>query len=84
MTTFIDQEVTKIQKEDQNIFRATTANGTIYTARKVILGSGLKDDLPDVPGLRDAFGKGVFWCPWCDGFEHRSQPMGVLGNLSDA
>jgi thioredoxin reductase len=83
-TTFIDQKVTKLEKADQKTFRATIANGTSYTARKVILGSGLKDDLPEVPGLRDAFGKGLFWCPWCDGFEHRDQPMGVLGNLSDA
>ncbi|KAJ5261829.1 hypothetical protein N7505_008696 [Penicillium chrysogenum] len=82
MTTFFDQKVITMQKTD-NSFLATTANGT-YTARKVILASGLKDDLPNVPGLRDAFGKGVFWCPWCDGFEHRDQPMGVLGDLSDA
>lgn len=82
MTTFFDQEVMNLQK-DNNYFHATTANGT-YTARKVILASGLKDDLPNVPGLRDAFGKGVFWCPWCDGFEHRDQLMGVLGDFSDA
>ncbi|CAG7974842.1 unnamed protein product [Penicillium nalgiovense] len=82
MTTFFDQEVMTLQK-DNNYFQATTANGT-YTARKVILASGLKDDLPNVPGLRDAFGKGVFWCPWCDGFEHRDQLMGVLGDFSDA
>lgn len=44
----------------------------------------MTDDLPDVPGLREAFGKGIFWCPWCDGFEHRDQSIGVLGNLSDA
>ncbi|KAF4154233.1 hypothetical protein CNMCM8927_000023 [Aspergillus lentulus] len=83
VTTFVDQKVTKIQSTN-NSFSATVANGTTFTARKVILGSGLKDDLPNVPGLRDAFGKGIFWCPWCDGFEHRDQPVGVLGNLSDA
>ncbi|PKX94833.1 NAD(P)/FAD-dependent oxidoreductase [Aspergillus novofumigatus IBT 16806] len=83
VTTFVDQEVTKIQLTN-NSFSATVTNGTTFTARKVILGSGLKDDLPNVPGLRDAFGKGIFWCPWCDGFEHRDQPIGVLGNLSDA
>ncbi|KXG45485.1 Pyridine nucleotide-disulfide oxidoreductase, class-II [Penicillium griseofulvum] len=82
MTTFFDQKVISIQKVE-NSFHATTANGT-YTARKVILASGVKDDLPNVPGLREAFGKGVFWCPWCDGFEHRDQKMGVLGDFSDA
>ncbi|KAH2457985.1 hypothetical protein KXW63_002415 [Aspergillus fumigatus] len=38
-----------------NSFSATVASGTTFTARKVILGSGLKDDLPNVPGLHDAF-----------------------------
>ncbi|KAF7160162.1 hypothetical protein CNMCM5623_005677 [Aspergillus felis] len=83
VTTFVDQKVTYLQPMN-NGFSATVENGTTYTARKVILASGLKDDLPNVPGLGDAFGKGIFWCPWCDGFEHRDQPIGVLGNLSDA
>lgn len=43
----------------------------------------MRDVLPDTPGLKEAWGKGVFWCPWCDGYEHRDQPFGILGNLSD-
>ena len=66
-------------------FTATLTNGTTYTGRKVILGSGVKDALPgQVPGLREAFGMGLYWCPWCDGFEHRDQPLGVIGNFSDS
>ncbi|GAB1205858.1 hypothetical protein APSETT445_004537 [Aspergillus pseudonomiae] len=82
-TTFIDEKVTKLEKVGDNIFQATFGDQQ-FTARKVILASGMKDNLPDVPGLADGFGKGIYWCPWCDGFEHRNQSMGVLGNLSDA
>ncbi|KNG90105.1 putative thioredoxin reductase, partial [Aspergillus nomiae NRRL 13137] len=82
-TTFIDEKVTKLEKVGDNIFQATFGDQQ-FTARKVILASGMKDNLPDVPGLEDGFGKGIYWCPWCDGFEHRNQSMGVLGNLSDA
>ncbi|KAL3493261.1 putative cytoplasmic thioredoxin reductase [Aspergillus germanicus] len=83
-TTFIDETVVSLSPTAPGVFTATIANGSSYSARKVILGSGLKDDLPPVPGLREAFGKGIYWCPWCDGFEHREQTIGVLGNLSDA
>lgn len=43
----------------------------------------MRDVLPDTPGLQEAWGKGIFWCPWCDGYEHRDQSFGILGNLSD-
>ncbi|RAL09144.1 NAD(P)/FAD-dependent oxidoreductase [Aspergillus homomorphus CBS 101889] len=64
-------------------FRAQDVNGTAYTARKVVLATGLVDEIPDVPGLQEAWGKGVYWCPWCDGYEHRDQPLGILGELPD-
>ncbi|OJJ33013.1 hypothetical protein ASPWEDRAFT_115064 [Aspergillus wentii DTO 134E9] len=63
-------------------FIATDRNGTQYAGSKLILGTGVKDVLPNTPGLEGAFGKGVFWCPWCDGFEHRDQPFGLLCPLS--
>jgi thioredoxin reductase len=43
----------------------------------------MRDVLPDTPGLKEGWGKGIFWCPWCDGYEHRDQSFGILGNLSD-
>lgn len=70
---------------DNNLtsFTATDKDGKQYTARKVVLGTGMRDDLPATPGLKEAWGRGVFWCPWCDGYEHRDQPFGVLGPLND-
>ncbi|KAL4927774.1 NAD(P)/FAD-dependent oxidoreductase [Aspergillus undulatus] len=84
--SFIDLAVTEITPlSDSNntltSFSVKSANGTTYTSRKVVLATGLVDVLPDTPGVREYFGKGIFWCPWCDGYEHRDQPFGILGTL---
>ncbi|RJE22146.1 thioredoxin reductase [Aspergillus sclerotialis] len=75
------QSVTPVH--DEGYFRVT-ADGKEYTGRSVILGTGLVDILPSTPGMTDAWGKGMYWCPWCDGYEHRDQPLGILGPLRDA
>ncbi|PGH01676.1 hypothetical protein GX51_05122 [Blastomyces parvus] len=51
-------------------------------ARKVILATGIEDVLPDTPGISEAWSRGIYWCPWCDGFEHRDQPIGILGDVT--
>ncbi|KAL2760005.1 hypothetical protein ACRALDRAFT_1060037 [Sodiomyces alcalophilus JCM 7366] len=58
----------------------TPENKTLH-ARKIILATGLRDVLPSTPGVREAWGKGIFWCPWCDGHEYANQPLGILGPL---
>ncbi|KAJ6050283.1 uncharacterized protein N7446_005479 [Penicillium canescens] len=68
---------------DFSSFNVKITNGTTYTARKIVLGTGVYDILPDTPGLKEGFGKGIWWCPWCDGYEHRDQPFGMIGDISD-
>lgn len=53
-----------------------------YTARKIVLATGVKDILPNTPGLQENFANGIYWCPWCDGHEHADQQLGLLGKLS--
>ena len=72
-----------MQPTENNTFEATDASGKKYTARKVVLGTGLRDVLPETPGVAEAWGKGIYWCPWCDGYEHRDQPIGILGGFLD-
>jgi thioredoxin reductase len=66
---------------DGTFFVTTDAEGNQYTSRKVVLGTGLMDLIPDTPGLQENWSQGIFWCPWCDGYEHRDQPLGLLGPL---
>ncbi|KAH8168568.1 pyridine nucleotide-disulfide oxidoreductase domain-containing protein [Sarocladium implicatum] len=53
----------------------------VLTARKIVLATGLRDDLPDTPGLAENFANGIYWCPWCDGYEHADQGLGLIGGL---
>jgi thioredoxin reductase len=52
--------------------------GLIVSAQRVIVATGMRVDLPDIPGLRAAWGKGAATCPYCHGWEVRDQSLGVL------
>ncbi len=55
-------------------------DGTQVRGRHLILASGLRDVIPDVPGAREAWGRGLLQCPYCHGWEVRDQALGVLGS----
>jgi thioredoxin reductase len=61
-------------------FLATTTTGETYESKKVILAHGVSEQLPTIPGLIDVWGKSVFFCPYCHGFEVQYQPIGVIAN----
>ena len=67
-----------------NGYEVRTAAGDRYTARKVLLATGLKDVLPPVAGVADFWGAGVFHCPYCDGWEVRDRNFVVLGTSEAA
>ena len=48
-------------------------------ARRLVVATGLVDELPDVAGLRERWGRDVVHCPYCHGWEVRDEPIGVLG-----
>ncbi|WP_432520187.1 NAD(P)/FAD-dependent oxidoreductase [Kineococcus sp. SYSU DK006] len=48
-------------------------------ARRVVLATGLVDELPELPGVREAWGRSVLHCPFCHGWEVRGQRIAVLG-----
>lgn len=61
------------------------ACGTIKTtAAKIVLGTGLRDKMPTTPGFSENWGKGIYWCPWCDGHEHADQELGIIGPFDQA
>lgn len=76
--TVVDGTVTTLERLADNGFRATLADGTSYRARRLLVTTGLVDELPDVPGLRERWGRDVVHCPYCFGWEVRDQPLGVL------
>jgi thioredoxin reductase len=59
-------------------FRVRLADGGPVHARRLLVTTGLVDELPDVPGVRELWGSGVLHCPYCHGYEVRDQAIGVL------
>jgi thioredoxin reductase len=60
-------------------FRIGTGDGRVVSARRVLVATGLRDELPDVDGLRERWSRDVLHCPYCHGYEVRGQALGVLG-----
>ncbi|MBP8881077.1 MAG: NAD(P)/FAD-dependent oxidoreductase [Dermatophilaceae bacterium] len=58
------------------------ADGTRVAARRVLVTTGLRDELPDLAGLRDRWAQDVLHCPYCHGYEVRDRRLGVLANGS--
>ena len=59
-------------------FAALTSKGTQVNAQRVILAMGITDQLPDIPGVTEHWGKSVIHCPYCHGYELRNRELGVL------
>ncbi|MFC9688685.1 NAD(P)/FAD-dependent oxidoreductase [Kribbella sp. NPDC056951] len=59
-------------------FGVTLADGRSVTARRLLVATGLRDVLPEVPGLAEHWGHSVVHCPYCHGWEVRDEPIGVL------
>ncbi len=59
-------------------FAVSLADGSLVRARRVLVATGLRDVLPDIPGLTLHWGRGVVHCPYCHGWEVRDEPIGVL------
>lgn len=59
-------------------FEVVAPGGETLTAARLVLAFGISDVLPEVPGLAERWGKSVLHCPYCHGFEHAGQRLGVL------
>jgi thioredoxin reductase len=78
--TLIDDQVLGIDPG----FQVRLASASSLTARRVLVATGLRDELPDVPGVRERWGRDLLHCPYCHGYEVRDQPLGVLGGNDEA
>jgi thioredoxin reductase len=65
-------------------FWVLLADGRRFSAQRLLVATGLRDELPDIPGLQDRWARDVLHCPYCHGYEVRDQPLGVLGGSPDA
>ncbi|RJL27251.1 NAD(P)/FAD-dependent oxidoreductase [Bailinhaonella thermotolerans] len=70
-------EIADVTREDEG-FAVSLAGGRTVRARRLLVATGLVDELPDIPGLRERWGRDVVHCPYCHGWEIRDQAIGVL------
>ena len=73
----VEGRVTAVRRGDDG-FTVELADGGSVRARRLLVASGLVDELPPVPGLAQRWGRDVLHCPYCHGYEVRDQPVGVL------
>ncbi|TGG92803.1 NAD(P)/FAD-dependent oxidoreductase [Natronospirillum operosum] len=59
-------------------FEVESDSGERVTAQRLILAMGISDEMPPVPGLDERWGRSVFHCPYCHGYELEEGPLGVL------
>ena len=65
--------------KDEKAFDVKLASGERFASRKLLLATGVADNLPEVPGIHELYGRSVFHCPYCDGWELRDQPIAIYG-----
>jgi thioredoxin reductase len=67
--------VTRVTRSDDDRFRVELVGGHSILARRVLAATGLVDELPDIDGLAERWGRDVIHCPFCHGFEVRDRPI---------
>ena len=73
----VDGEVAEIVRRPDG-FDVHLVDGRVVGARRLLVATGLVDQLPDIPGLRERWGREVVHCPYCHGWEVRDRAIGVL------
>ena len=77
--TFRAQGVVSVRRIKPDLFEVAFRSGQRALGRKLLLASGVVDQLPSIPGIAAYYGKSVFPCPYCDGWEMRDQRIAVYG-----
>jgi thioredoxin reductase len=65
-------------------FGVRLAEGDVISARRLLVATGLRDVLPDIPGVCERWGHDLLHCPYCHGYEVRDRPLGVIGGTPEA
>jgi thioredoxin reductase len=77
--SFMNDQVMQVTGQDNN-FTVLTAAGLKLNSKKILFATGIKDLLPEIPGIESCWGISVIHCPYCHGYEYKGQPTGILSN----
>jgi thioredoxin reductase len=76
--TFISGEAVTARKTERGEFAVGLASGEVLSSARLVLATGVRDVLPELPGLRERWGVSVLHCPYCHGYEYAGDHLGVL------
>jgi thioredoxin reductase len=72
-------EVVEAACRDDRRFEVVLADGQRKLSRKLLIATGVVDNVPSIDGMTELYGRSVFHCPYCDGWEVRDQPLAIYG-----
>ncbi|MGC2941992.1 MULTISPECIES: NAD(P)/FAD-dependent oxidoreductase [unclassified Brevibacterium] len=73
----VDDEVVEVTRSAEG-FTVSLRSGDSIESRRLLVATGLVDELPEIPGVREQWGRGVLHCPYCHGWEVRDSRIGIL------
>ncbi len=76
----LEAQATAATKQPDGSFEVTTDAHGSFAARRLLLATGMRDELPPVPGFAECWGKSVIHCPFCHGYEVADHPTGIWNN----
>ncbi len=75
--SFLLQRAVAARQVPDYHFEVTDADGCTHSARRLLLATGVSDNIPDIPGMHELWGSAIHQCPYCDGWECRDHTMGL-------
>lgn len=82
--TIVSGTVLEIRPDGAGRHAVLLSDGRRIHARRLLVATGLRDELPNIPGLSDRWARDVLHCPYCHGYEVRDQRLAVIGWSDDA
>ncbi len=78
---YIKNQVHEVERTHAG-FCVTTSDGKVLRGKKMLIATGHRDNLDELalPGIADVYGKSVYPCPFCDGFEHADEALAIFGH----
>jgi thioredoxin reductase len=77
------KKVIRARKDEKGLFLVKDEEGNSYHSRKLLIATGVQDNIPPIPGLIELYGHSVFHCPYCDGWEVKDQRLAVYAKNKD-
>lgn len=80
---FCRDAVVDVSQDAKRSFQVVTGSGAIYRGRSLVIATGMVDELPEVPGAKECWGKSLIHCPYCHGYEFRDKPTALWMSASN-